>query len=351
MSTNNDNFREDIYNDYFSEQKIENTMSNVDVLDNIEDNTDFEIRVPSPQRKKKKKHRFLKFLFSLFCILLGLFIAFMAFAWVKTLYVPQKTNVLLMATDEDGTRTDTLMFCTFDKETKEISIISIPRDTYITVSSENYEIMNEDYPEPSRQSMKINAVHHFAGEKNAIDLTVNEVSRLMGADIDYYVKVDFDAFRYIIDSIGGIDFYVPQNMIYSDPYQDLYINLKEGQQTLNGEQAEHLLRYRSGYATADIGRIEVQQDFMKAFISQTISKGTVLTNPKVYLDAIFKYDFIKTNMSSLDIATYALLAGGIDADNVKTMTLPGNSAMRGGQSVYLPDVAKIENEVSKIIGN
>ena len=144
MGTNNDNFREDIYNDYFSEHKIENTMSNVDVLDNIEDNTDFEIRVPSPQRKKKKKHRFLKFLFSLFCILLGLFIAFMAFAWVKTLYVPQKTNVLLMATDEDGTRTDTLMFCTFDKETKEISIISIPRDTYVTVSNENYEIMNED---------------------------------------------------------------------------------------------------------------------------------------------------------------------------------------------------------------
>ncbi len=349
MNTTNDKFREEIYNDYFSEQQISADQHQIDDIEKPEPRNRQERRIPPV--KRKKKHRIFKFFLYLFFVFLGIFVAFMGLAWAKSLFVPQKTNVLLMATDEDGTRTDTLMLCSFDKSTKAISIISIPRDTYVTVSDENYDIMNEDYPQPGRQSMKINAVHHFAGDKDAVRLTKNEVSRLVDADIDYYVKVDFDAFRYIIDSLGGIDFYVPQNMTYSDPYQDLYINLKEGQQVLNGEQAEHLLRYRSGYATADIGRIEVQQDFMKAFISQTLSKGTILTNPKVYLDAIFKYDFLETDMTASDIATYAFLAGGIDIDSVQTMTLPGGPAMRGGQSVYLPDVSKIDNEVSEIIGN
>ncbi len=355
MNSQNDKFREDYYNDnYVNEQTGSYGTSSVNVVeaDYPDLQTDYEPRVHAKtQKPRKKKRRFLRFIFTLICIVMACLVVFFAFGWIKTLSVPQKTNFLIMATDEAGTRTDTLMLGTFDKKTKGISLISIPRDTYVTVSDESFSVMNEDYPQPSGKSMKINTVHHFAGEEHGAQLVCKEVEKLMNVDINYYIKVDFDAFRYIIDSVGGIEFYVPQDMQYSDPYQDLYIDLKEGEQILDGEKAEHLLRYRSGYANADIGRIEVQQNFMKAFISQTLSKGTILSNPGVYLNAIFKYDFVETNAGASDIAAYAMLVGGIDSENIQTMTLPGSPAMRGGQSVYLPDVAKIENEVSKIVTN
>lgn len=256
-----------------------------------------------------------------------------------------------MATDKDGTRTDTLMLGTFDKSSKNITLISIPRDTYVTVSDENFAKMKEEYPQPGSSSMKINAVHHYGGSKYGVQMVKDEVERLMGLNIDYYVKVDFDAFRYVIDSIGGIEFYVPQNMKYSDPYQDLYIDLKEGNQRLNGEQAEHLLRYRSGYANADLGRVKVQQDFMKAFIAQTLSKRTIFSNLSVYYNVIFKYDYVETDAGIFDAASYAMLLGGVNADKVQTYTLPGSAKMAGGQSVYKPDIAGVETLVAENCGN
>lgn len=357
MNSNSDNFRSDYYNDNFTGDDTmsshgESQTATIATPEHRRDISRYE-RSPyrEPPRPKKKKRILLKLFFFILALIIAVMVVFLGVAWLKTLSIPVKTNFLIMATDEAGTRTDTLMLGTFDKKTKGISLISIPRDTYVTVDDDSYNLMREEYPGPSGKSMKINAVHHFAGADHGVDMVCKEVERLLNTNIDFYVKVDFDAFRYIIDSVGGIEFDVPQDMHYSDPYQNLYIDLKAGLQLLDGEKSEHLLRYRSGYATADIGRIGVQQDFMKAFISQTLSKGTIISNPGVYLDAIFKYDFVETNAGASDIASYALLAGGIDTENVQTMTLPGGPAMRGGQSVYLPDMSKIDNEVSEIIGD
>jgi len=362
MNSDNNGYRNQFFrNAGDDELSIQNNEENVDVRQMYDDNFRGEYtksfdetpHVDSteyvPPRKPKKKLK--KILIGIAVGFLGLILAFLILCWVLSLTVPDKTNFLIMATDENGTRTDTLMLGTFDKSSKKMTIISIPRDTYITVSDENFEKMNEEYPQPGSKSMKINTVHHFAGPKYGVAMVKDEVQRLMNVKIDYYVKVDFDAFRYIIDSIGGIEFYVPQDMQYSDPYQNLEINLKEGNQRLNGEQAEHLLRYRSGYADADLGRIKVQQDFMKAFIGQTLSKGTILSNPGVYLKALFKYDYIETDAGFFDIASYAMVIGGINSEKMETFTLPGSADMVAGQSVYRPNVAEIANLVSKIMDN
>lgn len=304
------------------------------------------------EKSPKKKHRFLwKILFKLIAFLIALLIVILSAGYVVSLFKPVHTNVLIMATDEDGTRTDTLMLASFNKKTNQVSILSIPRDTYITVSDESYALMRREYPQPGSKSMKINAVHHFGGEKHGVELLKKEVSNLLGVDINFYVKVNFEAFRYIIDSVGGIEFDVPCNMSYSDPLQNLYINLQKGTQVLNGQQAEHVLRYRSGYANADIGRISVQQNFLKAFVEQTISKGTILSHPGVYLNTLFKYDYVETDADFLDVISYAMLIGGIKTDNLQTETLPGKPAMRGGQSVYLPDMSEIANFLSIINSN
>ncbi|MBO5743205.1 MAG: LCP family protein [Clostridia bacterium] len=332
------------YEDEFEEEYDESEYSSYAISQDDMEADEEELPKAKPPKKKKKKLRFIwRFLIKLSAVFLALSIAILIVGYGFSFFTPPVTNVLVMATDEDGTRTDTLMLVSFAKKSKEISILSIPRDTYVTVSDENYALMREEYPQPASRSMKINAVHHFGGEKYGVELLKQEVCNLLGVNVDFYVKVDFEAFRYIIDSVGGIEFDVPRDMKYTDPLQNLYINLQKGPQKLNGEQAEHLLRYRSGYANADIGRISVQQDFVKAFINQTVSKGTILSHPTVYLDVMFKYKYVKTDVEFFDAISYALLIGGIKTDSIKTQTLPGTPAMRGGQSVYLPKVSEIEN--------
>lgn len=338
-------YREDYYNDNYVEGE---EYSDYD--EEIPKPYEYEYRrdkKPIPARKKGKGRVFLKII----AVILVAVLVFLGVSWFMSLFVPTNTNILILATDEDGTRTDTLMLASFNKSTKSINFLSIPRDTYISVSDESYALMKEEYPRPNGQKMKINAVHHYGGDEYGLRLIKSEVENLLGIKLDYYIKVDFDAFRYIIDSVGGIDFYVPCDMKYTDPLQNLNIDLKEGQQRLSGEQAEHLLRFRSGYANADIGRISVQQDFMKAFIAQTISKGGILTHPFVYLKAMFKYDYVDTDFELSDLISYILLVGGIDINNVDAQTLPGTATMRGGQSVYIPSVAEIADFLSEISSN
>jgi len=306
------------------------------------DNYVEEVEMPKPKKRLKK------FLGLTLCFILAFVIFVFAISFVMSLFLPQNTNILIMATDLDGTRTDTLMLASFNKNDKDITIVSIPRDTYVTVDDISFSLMKEDYPKPSYKSMKLNAVHHYGGEKHGTSLVVEEVSKLLDLKIDYYVKVDFKAFRYIIDSVGGIDFYVPRSMRYTDPLQDLHINLKKGQQHLNGEKAEQLLRYRSGYADADLGRVSVQQDFMKAFISQVFSKSNLLKHPKAFLDAVFKYDYVETNLTISDIFPYIFPALNINTENTATHTLPGSSTMRGGQSVYLMDATETEKIINEL---
>ena len=71
-----------------------------------------------------------------------------------------------------------------------------------------------------------------------------------------------------MDRIGGVDMYVAYDMYYSDPEQNLYINIKQGQQTLMGKDAEGFVRYRSGYIMADIARGDAQKMFISPFISR-----------------------------------------------------------------------------------
>ncbi len=234
----------------------------------------------------------------------------------------ERTVFAIVGVDEDGTRTDTIMVCCYNQTLDELTIISVPRDTLIEVSDEAFDLMQEEFPEPGQKGMKINAIYHYGAEKYGIPLLKEELEEMIGGvEIDYYCKVSFDAFEYLIDAIGGIEFDVPMNMDYDDPTQDLSIHLKAGLQTLNGEQAEGLVRYRTGYANADIGRVSTQQAFVTALLQQLVNKDTFFKNASAYLKTFFKY--VETDVKLSDAVKYMTIVKDFNTDNIYTYTMPG----------------------------
>lgn len=220
-------------------------------------------------------------------------------------------NLFVLGLDRDGTRCDVMMLLNFEPEFSKLTILSIARDTRIRMNSRYY---------------KINALYSKGGE----ELVAKTVSELTGLSVHYYITMDFKGFRQIIDALGGVEFYVPFRMNYDDPTQDLHIHLKKGMQLLNGEKSEQLVRYRKGnntkqgYLEGDIGRIKMQQDFLKALIKQKINFRYISK-----ADELFRIlqKYVKTNITLVDIAQYLGSIGKVKSDEIETFTMPGESRL------------------------
>ena len=158
----------------------------------------------------------------------------------ETLKNLEPIQVLLMgvSTDNGVKLTDTIIVGTYDPKTQKASLLSIPRDTFVGKN-----------PKTGTGMDKINALYQKSPEK-----TLEKVNELTGLNIKYYMVIDNQALIKLVDVIGGVDFYVPIDMVYDDPSQDLHIDLKEGQQKLNGDKAEQLLRYRHGNLDKKTGK-------------------------------------------------------------------------------------------------
>ena len=210
------------------------------------------------------------------------------------------TCLLLGVADQGGS--DTIMLGVFDTGAKTASLISIPRDTVV-----RYE----------GSYRKINAVYSYGG----VDGMVSAVRNMLGVPIDYYVSVNTRAFRDIVNEIGGVDFYVPVDMLYNDPYGDLAINIKAGYQHLNGRQAEGVVRCRNCYANADIGRAATQRAFLTALAKQTITLSNV-TKVTSLINILNTY--VESDMPLNVMVYFGTQAVGMDLDTALTTGgLPG----------------------------
>ncbi|MEG0442133.1 MAG: LCP family protein [Oscillospiraceae bacterium] len=208
---------------------------------------------------------------------------------------------LLMGCDDGNGNADTIMVASYDVKNKQVGLVSVPRDTLVDVR---------------RTVKKINGAYGSGG----IDEVKTEVSTLLGIPIDHYIQIDISAFQAVVTEVGGIDFYVPQDM-YHDDGGGFIIDLKEGQQHLNGRQALELVRFR-GYPNADIGRIAVQQQFLSAMAKKLLSFSSV-TKVRAFADIFATY--VKTDLTAGNLAYFAVEAMSLDtATGLKTATLPGD---------------------------
>lgn len=226
------------------------------------------------------------------------------------------TTFAVFGVDKENYRTDVNMLVFFNHKTKAIDIISIPRDTRVKIPDELYSEIAERRSDVS-QIVKINEVPAYIIEdRNEASVAVLEKS--LGVDIDYYVKMDLDVFKKIVDTIGEITVTIPMDMEYKDPNQDLYISLKAGEQKINGAQAEQLVRFRSGYGNGDLGRIEMQHNFMKAFVEQLLTTKNRLNMFNIVGDILLR---VETNFE--EAVDYVGFIDDIDPDNFEMHMLPG----------------------------
>ena len=288
-----------------------------------------------PPKQKKKRHPVRAVLL----ILMALLLAGTAALWVMarqpkadgTLGARRKgcSTVLLAGTDKDGFRTDTMMLLTVDRENGTISLVSIPRDTLVFC----------EYAVP-----KINSAYGWAGGgEDGMHELMQRVSEIIGFEPDGYVLIGLEGFEKLIDTMGGVEFNVPMDMHYSDPSQGLEIDLKAGEQHLDGSEAMQLVRFRSGYAMADLDRVTVQRAFVKAALSQWISPEKLLRLPGA-LSTLKEY-----TQSSLSTENYLWLAESAmlcDLEGIRMETLPGAAMYIGGGSYYVLDPSGVAETVN-----
>ncbi len=231
----------------------------------------------------------------------------------------EELNVLFCGINE--VLTDTMMYIKYNVKTGKIAMISIPRDTYV----------NNEYC----IGHKLNAIYR---KENIVPL-VEEIEGMLDVNIDYYVVVDNDIVKDLVDAIGGVEIEVPMRMKYDDPTQDLHIDLQKGVQVLDGDKAEQFIRFRknndgTGYAMGDIQRVEVQHTFIKAFISTMLSTKNITKIPDLLEIALKNTD---TNITLRDALKYSSDAVNIDVDSLETYTAEGEAKMIDGLSYFLLD--------------
>lgn len=264
-----------------------------------------------------------------------------------------KINVLLMGVDVDGLRTDAIMLASFDTETKEVNMLSIPRDTKMYIGN---------------RYQKINAAHAFvdeSGEIGGATATCEAVTRITGIPINYYVDFSFDAVAHVIDELGPIEFTIPDlygdgvGMVYDDPVQSLHINLPPGDYQLNGQQAVWLMRYRhgnvdpstgvfKGYVNGDSDRVEMQQKFLKAVVDQKVNASLILKIPSIFKDISSE---IKTNFTVSEVIKYSKYLADFSSVNIHSYSLPGEySSDSANGDVWIPNMDEIRTMVQDVFG-
>lgn len=203
----------------------------------------------------------------------------------------------------------------FNLHTASLNILQIPRDTFAP-----------DYT--SNITHKFNSIYNWGDSgETPIQRVVTAVQESFGIPVDAYLTTTCDNVVEIVDLIGGIPINMPFTMVF-EADKIIY----EGEQTLSGEQAEWMLRFRRGYEFGDIGRVQGQRLFLAAAMKKLISMNTLqimsVTN------TIYNEELIGTDLSLEDVARLADLAATVDMENVHVVMLPGEGADVQGASIW-----------------
>ena len=233
-------------------------------------------------------------------------------------------NFLVIGKDRAAFNTDVIIIVSYDIDKGAVSMMQIPRDTYIEVPDSKGNVTGRKanallalyYNQAKAKGMSYNEA-----VKTACDDMRDSISKIFGIPINHFVMLDLKGFVNIVDAIGGVELTVPQDMFYEDPEQNLYINLKAGYQTLDGNKSEQFIRFRKGYANADLGRVDAQKIFISAFIEK-VQKSFSIETIVAIVNQLSKY--VVTDIDMQQMIYFAKGALSVDTDNIAMLTMPGD---------------------------
>ncbi len=235
--------------------------------------------------------------------------------------VEDNVSILFIGIDDSETRgqgenarSDALLLATLNNKTKTVKLVSIPRDSYVYIPYVGY-------------NDKITHAHAYGGTF----ATIETIEELFDIPVDYYVRMNFDAFIDIVDALGGIEVEVPYAMLEKDEYDHNTISLQPGLQKLNGSQALALARTRK--QDNDIERGKRQQEILKAIAEQVASVSSI-TKYDDLIEAVGNN--MKTDMTFKEMkGFFSYISQGVP--RIDTLTLQGYDDMSTGVYYYKLD--------------
>ncbi len=283
-----------------------------------------------------------KFLIAVIAIILFIPIGIFAYGYgilekistpdaVEKVDTSKPVNILLLGVDagdydnktsNNPKRSDTMMLVRYNPDTNKVHILSIPRDTKTLING---------------HTEKMNSAHRIGG----VPLAEKSIEKLLGVNIDYYAKVDYEGFRKCIDAIGGVDVVIPFDMDY-DAY-GISIHFKKGENThLDGKKAEEFVRWRKnndgvGYAMGDLGRIKTQQEFLLKVFEKLKTPSGMVKIPGLIKTAS---NYVSTNIAPKSMVSYAMKLRKINKEDIETKVLPGEPKYIKGVSYFIYDKEK-----------
>ena len=226
-----------------------------------------------------------------------------------------------------GSRTDALMMATFNKTKKSIKLLSIPRDSYVFIPRKGYE----------------DKINHAYG-KGGITSTIETVEELLDIPVDYYVKMNFEAFIDVVDALGGVEVDVPYTLNEKDSKDRRNaIHLEKGLQNLKGEEALAFARTRK--RDSDIERGKRQQEIIKAIMSKATSASSITKYAGV-MEAVGEN--METDLSFDEMKSFFDYAKAGSKLNIETLNLQGADSNIGGIYYYQLDEPALEDIKSKL---
>jgi LCP family protein required for cell wall assembly len=240
-------------------------------------------------------------------------------------------NILLLGSDarpgEDISRTDTIVLVHLDPRTNRVSMLSFPRDLWVTVPGYGKDKINAAYSIGERK----------IGPGYGPALLKETVGELVGLPVTHFVMINFDGFKTLIDRIGGI--YVDISKAIDDPayptddYRTMKIHFDAGHQLLDGDRA--LIYARTRHADSDFGRNQRQQQVLMAIFDRVREQGLLgqLTNLDDYTDVVS--DYIRTDLSRRDMLSLASMGSRLDAENIQRYAIDSTMVIERRQPAYV----------------
>ena len=281
--------------------------------------------------KKKNKKKVILIIFSVISLVVLIFLLkyFGIFPFSSDILSYNRVNILIVGCDEieNYGRADTIVFLSISPKTKDVLILSIPRDTRVEI--------------PERGMDKINHAYAFGGKK----LISETVSLFLDMPIHFYAIADFIGFVNIIDELGGIEIDVEKEMHYVDKAGGLDINLSPGKQMLDGEKSLQYIRFRQD-KLGDLGRIKRQQKLALAVIEKMMNFDSIAKIPQI---SEGMNEYIETDIKVQDAIALANLFKGTNQEKFNVETVQGEPVYIKGVSYLEPDVEKVRQRVKSLV--